>query len=328
MRMKYMKRLVMILLLMVCVVSCGSAVMAAGNKLVLNKEYENYTLSGSSLIRKHVTFTSDGFAECGVDRYTSNKKIAYDPVNYLFYQGKRYYSLGGRGIGEMYEIKDSDILMNLHVDNGEGKKVCLEVKWRIMTDGSLKIVESPSADYKAGEVYKLPSKEQTVKAIITLAKTKVTANGKAQKPKVTVTYAGEKLSSKYYSVSYSSNKYPGVATVTVKGKGAYKSKIATTKLNFIITPAKMKTPAVKAGKALLKVSCKTLKKVSGYEIQISTKKTFASDVKKLTTTSGKAKKVTGLKAKKTYYVKTRAYKIISGTKYYGNWSNIKKVKTK
>lgn len=44
-------------------------------------------------------------------------------------------------------------------------------------------------------------------------------------------------------------------------------------------------------------------------------------------TSGK-KTVTGLKAKKTYYVKVRSYKKVGNSKYYGAWSDTQKVKTK
>ena len=34
------------------------------------------------------------------------------------------------------------------------------------------------------------------------------------------------------------------------------------------------------------------------------------------------------KKKKTYYVKIRAFRKVKGVVYYGEWSNIKKVKTK
>ncbi|MBR3738652.1 MAG: calcineurin-like phosphoesterase, partial [Eubacterium sp.] len=68
---------------------------------------------------------------------------------------------------------------------------------------------------------------------------------------------------------------------------------------------------------------------TGSQIQYSTSSKFASaktgTVSKNTTTS---KKITKLKAKKTYYVRIRTYKTVSGKKYYSSWSSSKKIKTK
>ena len=41
-----------------------------------------------------------------------------------------------------------------------------------------------------------------------------------------------------------------------------------------------------------------------------------------------SKKISKLKAKKTYYIQVRTYKTVKGTKYYSAWSKVKKVKTK
>ena len=49
--------------------------------------------------------------------------------------------------------------------------------------------------------------------------------GKAVKPKVTVTCAGNTLSSKNFKIIYSANKKRGKGTVTVIGKGAYVGKL-------------------------------------------------------------------------------------------------------
>ena len=163
---------------------------------------------------------------------------------------------------------------------------------------------------------------------VTVAYTQTTGNNKAKKPAITVKYNGKKVKAKYYTVKYSSNKYPGLATVTVKGKGSYKSKIPQTKLQFVIKPAKMKAPTTKAGKGALTVSWKKQSKVTGYEVQISASKNFKSIVQSFTATSNKSKTIKNLTRKKTYYVRTRAYKNIQGTVYYGNWSSAKKVKTK
>ena len=73
-----------------------------------------------------------------------------------------------------------------------------------------------------------------------------------------------------------------------------------------------------------KLSSANQKKISGIQIQVSTKKNF-KDAK--TYTSGKAtvqKKITKLKKKTSYYVRIRVYK----GKNYGPWSAVKKIKTK
>ena len=69
-------------------------------------------------------------------------------------------------------------------------------------------------------------------------------------------------------------------------------------------------------------------KGSGYQIQYSTSKTFASGNKTATIAkNGTLTKVIGSLTKgKTYYVRVRTYKTVSGTKYYSAWSTVKSVK--
>lgn len=96
------------------------------------------------------------------------------------------------------------------------------------------------------------------------------------------------------------------------------------------TPAKTTLKAVKkTGTKKAKLTWKKVKAASGYEIYMSTKK--SSGYKKIKTIK-KAKTVTftksGLKKKKTYYFKVRTYRTANGVTYYGNYSNVKKVKIK
>lgn len=72
-------------------------------------------------------------------------------------------------------------------------------------------------------------------------------------------------------------------------------------------------------------------KVSGYQIQYSTSKSFKKNrTKKHTVKNGEYKSfhLNGLKRKKKYYIRIRAYKALNGVKYYGPWSKKKAVKTK
>lgn len=69
--------------------------------------------------------------------------------------------------------------------------------------------------------------------------------------------------------------------------------------------------------------------VGGYEIQFSPNKKFTgSGIKKkfLKKASPKGKQISGLKKGKTYYVRIRTYKKISGVGYYSDWSSRKRVK--
>ena len=66
-------------------------------------------------------------------------------------------------------------------------------------------------------------------------------------------------------------------------------------------------------------------KCTGYQIEYVTGKT----TKKVSASvKSKSKTISKLKKGKTYYVRIRAYKKVSGTTYYGAWSGKKKVKIK
>ena len=169
---------------------------------------------------------------------------------------------------------------------------------------------------------------------VALSKSSVTYTGKAQKVSVKVKdSAGRAVASANYSVSYSSNKNVGEATVTVKFKGNYTGSVKKT---FRILPK---------GTSLSKVSAKPkgfsakwkkqASQTNGYQIQYSTNSKFKGkdaktvSIKKNRTTS---KSVSKLKAKKKYYVRIRTYKTVKikrkNVTLYSAWSKAKTVKTK
>lgn len=170
----------------------------------------------------------------------------------------------------------------------------------------------------------------TINPKIKLSTTKYTYNGKARKPSVTVTNSsGKKLSTKYYTVSYSSGrKKVGTYTVTVKFKNGHSG---TYKQTFVINPKGTSVSKLTAAKKSLKVSIKKQSsQTTGYQIQYSTSKKFSSKYTKSTTVSYKttSKTIKSLSAKKTYYVRVRTYKTVNGKKYYSGWSSVKSKKTK
>ena len=154
---------------------------------------------------------------------------------------------------------------------------------------------------------------------IKLSSTSVTYNGKAQKPKVTVTYGKKTLKEgKHYTVKYSSNKNVGKAKVTVTGvkKNGYTgnrtlsfkivkpvttvkmSKCKVTVASSVTYTGKYLTPSVKVtyGK-------KTLKKGTHYTVSYSSNKSI-----------GKGKvTVTGIKKNGYRSSKTVSFSIVPQT---------------
>ncbi len=70
--------------------------------------------------------------------------------------------------------------------------------------------------------------------------------------------------------------------------------------------------------------------VTGYQIQYATNKDFTKNKKSVKASGAKksSKTISKLKKGKTYYVRVRTYKKVSGKTYYSAWSSAKKVKIK
>ena len=149
-----------------------------------------------------------------------------------------------------------------------------------------------------------------------------TYTGKAIKPGITVKDGSKTLKNgKDYTLTYSANKNPGKATITIKGKGNYTGSVKKT---FNIVP---KAPSLKvaSSKKSAKVTTKSTG-ANGYIIEYSLKKNMSGKKSvTITKTSGTIKKLT---SKKTYYIRVRAYKTIGGKKYYSPYSSVKSVKVK
>ena len=165
-------------------------------------------------------------------------------------------------------------------------------------------------------------KKATVSGISTKAFT-----GKNITQSITVKYNGKTLKNGTdYTVSYSSNKNIGTATVKIAGKGSYTGTITKT---FKINPAKQEIQKLTAKSKAFFVDWAQKGSATGYEIQYATNSKFTS-AKKVTITNNKTDKTTvsKLSGKKKYYVRVRSYTTVKGTKYYGAWSASKSVTTK
>ena len=165
-------------------------------------------------------------------------------------------------------------------------------------------------------------KKATVSGISTKAFT-----GKNITQSITVKYNGKTLKKGTdYTVSYSSSKNIGTATVKITGKGSYTGTITKT---FKINPAKQEIQKLTAKSKAFFVDWAQKGSATGYEIQYATNSKFTS-AKKVTITNKKTdtKTVSKLSDKKKYYVRVRSYTTVKGTKYYGAWSASKSVTTK
>ena len=151
--------------------------------------------------------------------------------------------------------------------------------------------------------------------------------GKNITQSITVKYNGKTLKKGTdYTVSYSSNKNIGTATVKITGKGSFTGTITKT---FKINPAKQEIQKLTAKSKAFFVDWAQKGSATGYEIQYATNSKFTS-AKKVTITNNKTdtKTISKLSGKKKYYVRVRSYTTVKGTKYYGAWSASKSVTTK
>jgi len=167
---------------------------------------------------------------------------------------------------------------------------------------------------------------------VKLSKDAYVYDGKAKNPSVIVTSMnGEEISPDNYTVKkLTSRKYVGKHGYKITFKNEYEGeKTVYFKINPKATYLTKKPTAYrKAFKASWK---KVSTQVTGYEIKYSTSKNFTkstSNTTKVKSYKTTSKKVTGLKAKKTYYVKVRTYKTVNGVNYYSAWSKYKTVKTR
>ena len=162
----------------------------------------------------------------------------------------------------------------------------------------------------------------TPKLKASLNKTTFTYTGKSQKVTATVkTVTGTKVACTQSSKTVKS---VGAKAITIKvDKAPYDCSTVKT---VTVNPAKSSISKLTAAKKAFTVKVKKGKGASKVKVYYSTDKKFKKGVKAVYVTS--SKKITGLKSKKTYYVRVRSYKTVSGKNYVSGYSAVKKIKTK
>ena len=139
-----------------------------------------------------------------------------------------------------------------------------------------------------------------------------TYTGSAIKPAVTVKIGSTVINPKEYTVEYSNNVKPGVASVTITGLNNF---YGTKKVTFNILPAKVKNLAASGETTTsLKLSWSSSAYAQGYEVYRydTGKKTYV----KVATVKGTSSNITGLAAGTDYKFAVSAYVKSSGKTLY------------
>ena len=173
--------------------------------------------------------------------------------------------------------------------------------------------------------FKIIKKTEKFVSNVKLNRTSYTYTGKSIRPSVTVTVNGKKIGANAYKLYYRNNKNSGIGTVQVRGIGKY-SRINKT-LTFKILPPKTLLTGLKKANRSFTASWKKNIQATGYQIQYAADSRFIKERK--TVTVGKQSairyKISGLKNKKTYYVRIRSYKRVGKKVLYSSWSTVKKI---
>lgn len=262
-------------------------------------------------------------------------KVFFSDGTSKFYYGKDIQTSSGRWIVGFVSA-DGDVLELFAEDPIDGA-------WIKKGDNDVKIYIYGRKDVSPyilkvhlGDSPPAPAVQPKVKATlkVALSKTSFTWNGNTQTPNVAVYVNNKVLPRTKYSLSYSNGrKNVGTYTINVALKNGYSG---TAKVSYKIVPKGCSISRLKPQKNAMTVKWKpqTAKmskgRVSGYQIQYSPRKTFLSGFKPKTVKGYKKSsvKISGLKSKKTYYVRIRTYMTIAGKNHYSGWSPIKTVKVK
>ena len=174
--------------------------------------------------------------------------------------------------------------------------------------------------------FKIIKKTEKFVSNVKLNRTSYTYTGKTIRPSVTVTVNGKKIGANAYKLYYKNNKNSGIGTVQVRGTGKY-SRINKT-LTFKILPPKTLLTGLKKANRSFTASWKKNIQATGYQIQFAADSRFTKERKTVTVGKQSATryKISGLKNKKTYYVRIRSYKRVGKKVLYSSWSTVKKIR--
>lgn len=145
--------------------------------------------------------------------------------------------------------------------------------------------------------------------------------GKEIKPAVSVTIGKRALKSgRDYTVSYSDNKKPGKATITIKGQG---NVTGTRTKTFTIKPKEVSKLTAKSGTKKVTLTWSGSTGGDGYEIyRTNVYNGTYKKVKTITDASTKKWTNSNLGNNREYFYKVRAYRKVDGKYYYGAYTKV------
>lgn len=214
--------------------------------------------------------------------------------------------------------------------DGSGKKMVTATIYTPKNSYAMKYAKKNKIAYVVSNESSSSTKKTSIaKAKITGLKASYVYNGKGQKPGIKVKLGSKTLKKgSNYTISYSNNVNAGRGKIKIKGVGKYTGTVTKT---FKIVPNKMTITKVKSSKGkTIQVTWKKNVQATGYQIQYTTDSKFKKGNKSITIKKNKtvSQSISKLTRKKTYYVRIRGYKVVSGKKYYGPWSKAASVKCK
>lgn len=204
--------------------------------------------------------------------------------------------------------------------------------------GSYKVMAASGSSVSSGEtVTATPSATFTPEPTATVMPTEEPANSDkttmpSTSPSVTYTPATTNPLPTNPASTLTPRTTPG-AEVTATNAPTTKPTVVTTKKSItvvdkkIVAPGKVKiTKAKNVSKKKIKLTWKKQSKALVYQVKYSIYKSFRKPKTKATMKCSYT--LSGLKKKKTYYIKVRGYTLKKGKRLYGKWSTVKKVKVK
>jgi lipoprotein-anchoring transpeptidase ErfK/SrfK len=157
--------------------------------------------------------------------------------------------------------------------------------------------------------------------------------GSARQPSPKLTVNGRTLKkNKDYTVSYSSNKNPGKATVTFKAKkGSYYTGSIKALFKIVVAaPVKLKLKVTSDDIVASWTLPSKKVAVTGYQIRHASNKALTNDRKtvKLTSEDTQSYGIDRPYYARAYYAKVRSYVTVKGKNYYSPWTAVKGKKAK
>lgn len=155
--------------------------------------------------------------------------------------------------------------------------------------------------------------------------------GGVRRPSVRCVLGGKALAAGTdFSLEWSAVSPVAVGTYRVRAVGLGNCTGASAWASFDIVPKATAMSGLTATTSALTASWKSqLQQADGYQLQVSTSKSFSAP--RLVSVSGArttSQRVSGLKAKTTYYVRVRTTKAVGGRTYYSAWSAAKSTTTR